>query len=83
MSVNLYHIAILNIKGVNYCSIIKRMIEHGAINLLENVDLSEKLGNIKKLTNSLSHMKMSKETVGFDDIQTGKGKFLLNEKPIF
>ena len=44
------------------------MIEHGAINLLENVDLSEKLGNIKKLTNSLSHMKMSKETIGFDDI---------------
>ena len=42
MSLNLGHIAISNINGVNYRSIINRISNSEAINLLQNADLSEK-----------------------------------------
>ena len=41
MSVNLSHIAILDIHGVNYC-IISRISKSEAINLIQNADLTEK-----------------------------------------
>ena len=48
MSVNLSDIGILIIKGSDYCCIISLISKHVAINLLQNADLTEKSGNIKK-----------------------------------
>ena len=44
MSINLSGIAILNIKGSDYCCIIGLMIKIEASNLLQNADLIEKTG---------------------------------------
>ena len=40
MSINLCNIAILNIKGSDYCSIISLISKNEAINLLQNADLT-------------------------------------------
>ena len=42
MSMNLSNIAILNIKGAGYWCIISGISKHGAINLMQNIDLIEK-----------------------------------------
>ena len=44
MSMNLINIAILNIKGSNYCCIISGISKNEAINLMQNIDLNEKSG---------------------------------------
>ena len=41
MSVNLRGIAILNIKGSDYCCIISLISKNEAISLLQNADLTE------------------------------------------
>ena len=41
MSVNLSNIAILNIKGADYCCIINEISKSDAINLPQNADLTE------------------------------------------
>ena len=41
-TVNLSDIAILNIKGSDYCCIISLISKNEAINLLQNADLTEK-----------------------------------------
>ena len=46
MSVNFSDIAILNIKGSDYCCIISLTSKNEAINLLENADLTEKSGTL-------------------------------------
>ena len=46
MSVNLSDIAILNIKGSDYCCIIGLISKNEIINLLQNVDLTEKSGTL-------------------------------------
>ena len=46
MSVNLSDIAILSIKGSNYCWIISLISKYDTINLLQNVDLTEKSGTL-------------------------------------
>ena len=52
MSVNLSDIGILNIKGSDYCCIISLISKNEAINLLQNVDLTEKVEHyIKKVEN--------------------------------
>ena len=43
MSMNLINIAILNIKGSNYCCI-SGISKNEAINLMQNIDLNEKSG---------------------------------------
>ena len=43
---NLSKIAILNIKGSDYYCIISLISKNEAINLLENVDLTEKSGTL-------------------------------------
>ena len=58
---NLSDIDILNIKGSDYCCIISRISKNEAINLMQNVDLTEKKQNIIKHKNLLSHIKMDKE----------------------
>ena len=52
MPMNLSDICILNIKGSDYCCIVRLIGKNEAINLMQNVDLTEKsrtLSNIKKL----------------------------------
>ena len=46
MSVNPSDIALLNIKGSEYCCIISLICQNDAINLLQNADLTEKRGII-------------------------------------
>ena len=40
MSMNLRDIAILNMKGADYCCIISRINKYEAINLMQNIDLT-------------------------------------------
>ena len=44
MSVNLRDIAILNIKGSDYCCIISLISKNEPIKLLQNADLTQKSG---------------------------------------
>ena len=46
MSVNLSDIAILNIKGSDYRCIISLISKNEAINLMQNVDSTEKIGTL-------------------------------------
>ena len=46
MSVNLSYIAILSIKGADYCCIISGINGNEAINLIQNADLTKKSGTI-------------------------------------
>ena len=46
MSVNLSDIAILNIKGSDYCCIIGLINKNEAIKLLKNADLTKKSGTL-------------------------------------
>ena len=47
MSMNLSNIAILNIKGVDYCCIISGVSKGEAINLMQNIDLTKKAEHYK------------------------------------
>ena len=68
MSMNLNDIAVLNISDADYCCIIKEFSKSEAVNLQQNVDLS-------KHKNLLSHLKMGKEIMTFEDIVIKKHKF--------
>ena len=46
MSINFSDIAILNIKGSDYCCSISLISKNEAINLLQNADLTEKSGTL-------------------------------------
>ena len=46
MSVNLSDVAILSIKGSNYRCIISLISKNNAINLLQNADLTKKVGTL-------------------------------------
>ena len=46
ISINLSDIAILNIKGSDYCCIISSIRKNETINLMENADLTEKSGTL-------------------------------------
>ena len=46
ISINLSDIAILNIKGSDYCCIISLISQNEAINLLQHADLTEKSGTL-------------------------------------
>ena len=48
MSMNLSDIAILNIKGSDYCCIISLISKNEAINVMQNADLIEKKGSVIK-----------------------------------
>ena len=49
MYINLSDISILKIKNFNYCCIITGISKTKAINLLQNIDLTEKSGTLQKL----------------------------------
>ena len=57
MSVNLSDIAMLNIKGSDYCCIIGLISKNEAIKLLKNADLTKKKRNIIKYKNLFSYIK--------------------------
>ena len=59
MSMNLSDIVILNINGADYLE---------AINLMQNIDLSEKIGTLLKYKHLFSHIKMGNEILTFGDI---------------
>ena len=46
ISINLSNIAILNMKGSDYCCIISLISKNEAINLMQNVGLTEKRGTL-------------------------------------
>ena len=46
MSVNLSNIALLNIRGSDYCCSISLISKHEAINLMQNADFTEKSGTL-------------------------------------
>ena len=46
MSVNLSDIAILNIKGSDYCCIISLISKNETMNLMQSADLTEKNGTL-------------------------------------
>ena len=83
MSMNLSDIAILNIKGSDYRCIISLISKNEAINLIQNVDLTEKNQIIIKHKNLLSHIKTGKEILTFDNIEIERNKFYRNKTPIF
>ena len=49
MSINLNNIAILNIQGIDYCCIINGIGKSGAVNLLQNADLTEGREELKTI----------------------------------
>ena len=62
MSMNLIYIAILNIKGADYCCITSRISNSEATNLMQNIGSGEKKQqSIAKYLNLLSHRKVFKE----------------------
>ena len=79
MSMNVSDIAILNIKGSDYCCIISLISKNEAINLFQNDDLSKKQKTkknktkrsrtIQSIKNLFSCMKMSKEILTFGNIE--------------
>ena len=80
MDVNLTNIALLIIKKANYCCIISGISKSETINVLQNIDLTGKKRNIINYKNFPSHMKMGKEILTFDDLETEK-KILPSQKP--
>ena len=69
MPVNLTDIAILSIKGSNYCCIISLTTKNEAINFLQNRDLTEKSGTYKV------YIKMERIIIKFGNIEIKKQKF--------
>ena len=55
MSINLGDIAILNMKGSDYCCIISLIIKSKAIKLMQNADLTEKSRTLQSMKNLFSH----------------------------
>ena len=53
MSMKLNNNDILNIKDADYCCIISRISKNEAINLMQNIDLTEKVKKYKKHKNLL------------------------------
>ena len=83
ISMNLRDIAILSIKGSDYCCIISLISQNEATNLMQNADLTEKSGLfITKHKNLLSYMKMGKEISMFGNTEIEKNKFYRNRTPI-
>ena len=72
---NISDIAILNIKVYDYCFIISGISKSNAINVMQNIDLTE-MPNIIKHKKILSHIKMGKEILKFGDIKIEKNKFI-------
>ena len=51
LSMNLSDIGILNIKGSDYCCIVSLISKCEAVNLVQNADLTEKVGHYRNKNN--------------------------------
>ena len=76
MSVNLSNIAILNIKGYNYCCIISLISKIEAINLMQNLMQN---ADLTKKSRTLLSMKI----LTFGDVEIEKNKFYHHKNPNF
>ena len=65
LSMNLSDIAILSIKGSDYCCIISLISQNEAINLMQNADMTIKSRTSQNIKNLLSLKKMGKEVKPF------------------
>ena len=74
MSMNLRDIAILNIKGLDYCSAISLITKIWGHELDAKYRFNQKTWSILKDENLLSHIKIGKEILTFGYIQTEKKK---------
>ena len=83
MSPNFSDIAILNIKNANYRSIVSVINKIEAINLMQNADLMEIIETLQSIKNLLLYMKIGKEILTFEDIETEKNKFHRNKILLF
>ena len=79
---SLSEIAILNIHGADYHCIISRISKSKAINLMQNIGLTEKKQKIIKHKKLLSHIKIGKETLTFGEFEIKKHKFYGYKSPI-
>ena len=80
MSINLSDIAILIIKGSDYCCIISGISKNDAINLMPNVGLTEKSGTLIKHKSLLPHIKMGIDILTFGNIEIEKKKKFITIK---
>ena len=78
---NLSDIAILKVKGSDYCCIISGISKNEVINVMQNTDITTKKRKIIKHKNLLSHIKMGKEVLTFGDIKIEESKFYHHESP--
>ena len=85
--INIYEpysdIAILNIKGFNYCCISRLISKNGAINLMQNADLTKKSGTLQNINNLFPYIRMCKEILTFGDIEIEKKKFFTAIRLLF
>ena len=83
MSNNLSHIPILNIKGFDYRCLISLISKNEAIKLMQNANLTRQNWKIIKHKSLLSHIKMGKKNLTFEDIEIEKSKFYHHKTSIF
>ena len=83
MFMNLSDIATLNIHSADYRCITSGSSKSEVINLMQNIDLSEKKVEHLKHKFLLSHMKMGKKRFNFGDIQIEIHKLYCYKRPIF
>ena len=72
MSINLSDIAILNIRGSDYCCIISLISKNEAIKLMQNTDLTGKSGAFQNIKNLFLYIKMGKKILTFGNFEIGK-----------
>ena len=75
MYMNLSDLAISNFKAADYLCVINRISKSEAINLMQNVDLTEE----SRIENKIYyHIKMDTEMLIFGDIEIEKDRYLEN-----
>ena len=82
MSGKLSNIAVLNIKGSDYCYIISGISKNEATNLKQNTDLTKKGRTLWKIKNLFPYVKMDKEILTFGNIEIEKNTFYRYKSPI-
>ena len=80
---NLNNIAVLNIKGSDYCCIITRISKNEIISFMQNVDLIGRNGALKNRKIYYPIRKISKEILAFGDIEIEENVLYCHKNPIF
>ena len=79
---NLGNVAILDIKGFDYCCIISRIIKIIHVPITKH-RIDRKKGNIRNIKIYLFHTKMGKEILTFGGSEIKKNKFYCQKTSIF